>query len=294
MSARPAATPDAVRSCYATWSDTYYDKYYGAGAGYPPVHRDLVRRLLVEAGSRSVLDAGCGPASMLRELAGGSMDVYGFDLTPEMVAEAQRVLASLGIPGDRAWAGSVLDPASFTAPDGRRVFDAAICIGVLPHIEAASEGAMLENLRAAVRPGGLVVLEARNQLFSLFTLNRYTHEFFLQELIGARAKQSSEALAALRAMFRTDLPPRRRGTADEPGYDEVLARGHNPLLLPRQLERAGFRDVRVLFYHYHCLPPMLAELVPDLFAAESLAMEDPGDWRGHFMASAFLVAGIRE
>jgi hypothetical protein len=51
------------------------------------------------------------------------------------------------------------------------------------------------------------------------------------------------------------------------------------------------KDARLLFYHYHCLPPMLEAQVPELFRRESLRMEDPEDWRGHFMASAFLLVG---
>jgi hypothetical protein len=39
---------------------------------------------------------------------------------------------------------------------------------------------------------------------------------------------------------------------------------------------------------------MLAHHAPTLFREQSLAMEaDPSDWRGHFMASAFLVVGTR-
>src|SRR5687768_6240182 len=87
----------AVKACYSTWSSRYYEDYYGAGAAYPPVHRELLKRLLREHGARSVLDAGCGPASFLRELGGQGLDLYGFDLTPEMVAEARRVLAEQGV-----------------------------------------------------------------------------------------------------------------------------------------------------------------------------------------------------
>ena len=90
-----------------------------------------------------------------------------------------------------------------------------------------------------------------------------------------------------------DLPPIRKGKEGEPGYDEVLSRAHNPLLLSRAFSEAGFTNVRTLFYHFHCLPPMLQSRFPDFFRAESLAREDPEDWRGYFMASAFLVAGER-
>jgi hypothetical protein len=90
-----------------------------------------------------------------------------------------------------------------------------------------------------------------------------------------------------------DLPPLRKGKSSEPGYDEVLSRTHNPFVLREQARAAGLEEVEVLFYHYHCLPPMLENAVPRLFRTASLAMEDPKDWRGHFMASAFIVVGRR-
>jgi SAM-dependent methyltransferase len=293
------AVEASVKQCYATWGPTYYEDYYGPKAPYPPVHRELIRRLLREASVATVLDAGCGPASFLRELLDDGLDVYGFDLTPEMVQEARRVLAGKGVPGDHVWEGSVLSADAFRPP---RRFDAAVCVGVLPHVPAESDGLVIRNLRDAVKPGGLGVLEARNALFALFTLNRYSAEFFREELIreeqlraraGGEAGALDGALHELGQRFRMDLPPVRTGKAGEPGYDEVLSRTHNPLVLREEFAAAGFADVRVLFYHYHCLPPMLQSAVPELFRRESLAMEDPHDWRGYFMASAFLLTGRR-
>lgn len=290
-----------IRTCYSTWADTYFRDYYGDGASYPPVHRDLALRLLEEAGARTVLDSGCGPATILRDVADRGMEAYGFDLTPEMVAEARRVMGERGVPEDRIWQGSVLDPANFRAPDGMPAgFDATLCIGVLPHIPAEADAVAAANLVGAVRPGGLVIAEARNQFFALFTLNRYSYQFFTEELLRVdemKGKAGGEALDAaleeMRARFRMDLPPVRKGVQDEPGYDEVLSRTHNPLVLRSRFERAGLTDVRLLFYHYHCLPPMLQGHAPELFRRESLAMEDPEDWRGMFMASAFLIVGRR-
>jgi 2-polyprenyl-3-methyl-5-hydroxy-6-metoxy-1,4-benzoquinol methylase len=295
------AAEAAVASCYSTWADTYYRDYY-VGAAYPPVHQDLVRRLLDEVGARRVLDAGCGPASMLRSLASSSRELYGFDLTPEMVREARRIMAPLGVPETHLWQGSVTEAAAFRPPGEPGGFDAAICIGVLPHVPAALDDAVIRNLRDAVVPGGLVLAEARNQLFALFTLNRYSHEFFLNDLIRVDALRAAagdgvvtldRALDVVRERFRTDLPPQRKGKLGEPGYDEVLSRTHNPFVLKEQFVAAGLHDVRVMFYHYHCLPPMAEAALPELFRRESLRIENPDDWRGYFMASAFIVAGRR-
>lgn len=291
----------SVKACYAAWSKRYYDDYYASGEAYPPVHTDLTRNLLASAGVTSVLDAGCGPASMLRALMGLDAALYGFDLTPEMVVEARRVLSEKGGSGERIWQGSVLDGEAFvSAPDGRKIYDAGICFGVLPHVPEGSEAAIIANFKQVIRPGGLIALEARNELFSLFTLNRYSSEFFKGRLVdvdGLRARAGDETAALDQALkkldehFRMDLPPLRRGYEGEPGYDEVLSRTHNPFVLQEVAKAQGLTDVQVLFYHYHALPPMLQECAPNLFRRESISMEDPYDWRGHFLASAFFVVG---
>ena len=291
----------SIRACYSTWGETYFDEYYGPDAPYPPVHVDIVLRVLEEGGVRRLLDAGCGPASMLR-LVDGAVDRYGFDLTPEMIREARRVLGDQGVPEDHLWEGSVLDPAAFRPPADGAGYDGAICIGVLPHLPDGTEADVLTNLRDAVRPGGTVIVEARNQLFSLFTLNRYTHELFLGELIpvdrlrafsGEDTAAIDAAIEAVGAMFRTDLPPIRGGKADEPGYDEVVSRTHNPLVLRDQMAAVGFDDVRILFYHFHALPPLASAPVAAVAQRASLELEVPDDWRGLVMASAFLLVGVR-
>lgn len=295
---------DSVKHCYSTWGTGYYAEYYGPNAPYPPVHLDLVRRVVEGLAPKRLLDAGCGPASMLRHLVADDRALYGFDLTPEMVAEAKRVMQGLGTPPSRVWEGSVLSPSHFTPPgEARADFDCTVCCGVLPHIPAAADREVVENLRASLRPGGHAIVEARNQLFTLFTMNRPSYEFVRDELVradevlaraGAERDALASALDGMKAQFRMDLPPVRRGKAGEPGYDEVLSRAHNPLTLRAQFEASGFRDVRVLFYHYHALPPMLGSEVPELFRRESVAMEGTDDWRGHFMASAFLVVARRD
>lgn len=282
-------TEEQVRLCYSTWAQSYHADYYASAGAYPPVHQDIVRDELKRSGARTLLDAGCGPASMLRSLTDLGLELYGFDLTPEMVTEARRVMSR--VPKERLWVGSVTDRSAY----GALKYDAAICIGVLPHVPESADQAVVENLFHAVRPGGTVLLEARNELFALFTQNRYTHELIAKRLVpaGALGPEGTKALEAMKQHFRMDLPPVRKGKSGEPGYDEVLSRTHNPFELRAQLEKAGFREVEVLFYHYHCLPPMFERDLPELFRRQSVAMEDPRDWRGHFMASAFIVCGKR-
>lgn len=292
-----------IKHCYSTWGTSYYADYYGDEAPYPPVHLELARRLVSERGVKRLLDAGCGPASMLRHFVEPERDVYGFDLTPEMVVEAQRVAVDQGVSRDHIWEGSVAVRSDFMAPDGRMEYDCIVSCGVMPHIPETIESEVIVNIRDALRPGGYAIVEARNELFSMFTLNRYSHEFFLKQLLPVdelRQQAADEgeglraALAQVEDMFRTDLPPIRQGKENEPGYDEVLSRTHNPLLLQQKFLASGFRDVQLYYYHFHCLPPMVNGHVPRLFREVSLQMEaNPQDWRGLFMASAFFVVAQR-
>lgn len=296
-----AAAERAVKSCYSTWAGSYHADYYAGAGAYPPVHQDVIRNLVSVAGARTLLDAGCGPASMLRSLTDLGLELYGFDLTPEMVQEARRVMAEHGAPPANFWEGSVADPAAFRGPaSAPRQFDAAICIGVLPHVPESVEQSAIANLRDSLGSGGVVAIEARNQLFGLFSLNRYSYDLFTKDLMPLEAlRQHADAdpaalstvLTDMQRLFRMDLPPIRGGTQGEPGYDEVLSRTHNPFVLKQEVAAAGFTDVTVLFYHYHCLPPMFEKALPQAYRALSVAMEDPTDWRGHFMASAFIVTG---
>jgi SAM-dependent methyltransferase len=299
----PASLEQAVAACYATWADDYFERYYGERAPYPPVHADLILDLLERAGVTTVLDAGCGPASFLRHLGDRPLAWHGFDLTPEMVAEARRVAEALGRPEARIWVGSVLDEAAFAPPGVPIRFDGAVMVGVLPHVTAADETAVLRRLARAVAPGGLLIAEARNALFGLFSLNRPSFELFVERLIDWPALTAQASLAeratldglreALAARFCMDLPPPRAGRAGERGYDEILARTHIPFELAESARAAGWTEVELRYVHFHALPPMFEPLLPELFRAASLARERPDDWRGLIMASSFLVVGRR-
>lgn len=294
-----------VAHCYSTWGKTYFQDYYRSVSAYPPVHLDIVRNELRRHGACNVLDAGCGPASMLRGLKQLGARRFGFDLTPGMVEEAQKVLVRQGVPASHVWQGSVLQKSSYRRPGAKKIggFEAVLCFGVLPHIPEQKDTGAFSLLRGSVARGGLALVEARNELFALFTCNRYSYQFLVDRLIrprkwkrirGSKGKYLQRSLSSLQKHFRMDLPPVRRGKAGEPGYDEVLSRTHNPLVAAQQFAQAGFKDVEILFYHYHSLPPMFERLAPDFFRRQSLKMENPRDWRGHFMASAFILKGIAD
>ena len=104
---------DAIRSCYASWSESYFDDYLGSDADYWPVHVELIDQILTANNAGTILDVGCGPASMTRLLANKDREFYGFDLTPEMIMEAQKVGTEYDIPREKFWIGDSVDANSY-------------------------------------------------------------------------------------------------------------------------------------------------------------------------------------
>ena len=102
-----------IKNCNSTWGKVYYSKYYGEGAPHTSVHLDLITSMLDAANPKKVLDAGCGAASMLRHFVRDGCEIYGFDLTPEMVQEVKSVMEHIGVPESHVWEASILNPSRF-------------------------------------------------------------------------------------------------------------------------------------------------------------------------------------
>jgi SAM-dependent methyltransferase len=107
---------------------------------------------LVAPGSH-ILDAGCGSGRVGAELAERGHVVVGVDVDPILVeaAESQH-------PGPR-WLVADLVDLDLTEHDVSSLFDAAVLAGnVMVYVEPGTERAILERVRAHVRPDGIIVV----------------------------------------------------------------------------------------------------------------------------------------
>ena len=116
----------------------------------------LFRRLFAEVGAKRVLDAACGVGRHAALFHQWGLTVEGADVSPEMIARAR---AQHGEPRGLSW---VVRPFEQTTPDAG--FDAVVCIGnslaLVPDLAAAE--AAVGRLYAALRPGGVLVLQVLN------------------------------------------------------------------------------------------------------------------------------------
>lgn len=293
-----------VQKHYKSAVDVYTRQYQPVYDEYPANQKRLdfiIQRLSVLRPS-TLLDCGCGEGSPIRSIAETGIEVWGFDFVPEMVKKAKINLQQKGL-SNRVWEGDITDIKSFrpAGVDIPETFDVCMAMGVFPHL--TDEAHTLKNMAAVTRDGGRVFVEFRNELFSLFTLNRYSYAFFLENLIKTdslvaenprAAAEIQEITEKMKPFFRLDQPPVRTGSADAPGYDKILSKFHNPLALSPLFNSAGLKIEDIFFYHYHAIPPMFEREHPLLFRQASLRMErDPHNWRGYFMASAFVIEAVK-
>jgi len=127
----------------------YYERRYGSafsGVFQSFWNREFMDLVPPEAAG-PVLDAGCGTGILLEELTGRFEEVYGVDLSPDMLARVK-------VASPRLKEVRVGDIEATGFPDG--FFGTVMCRGSLHHA-ASREGAFREMARV-LRPGGYMAL----------------------------------------------------------------------------------------------------------------------------------------
>lgn len=274
-------------------------KYYDQGAkdyiqmyreGYKEYPANLIRlnfivERLKQNRVKTVLDAGCGTCGPMIRLLKEEFKVTGFDFSEEMVKEGRKELEKADYDPNLIFQADLEDVT--TLPNEK--VDAIIALGVFPHI--LNEGKALSNMRKRLNKHGLVFIEFRNDLFAAYTLNKYSLDFFLNRVIDLSSLPediSEEVINFYSERLKVDKPDRKE--KGKIAYTDILAKFHNPLNIEEELFKpTGFSIVKTHFYHYHTLPPIFENKYPELFRELSLKMENPNDWKGYLMASAYVV-----
>jgi len=246
--------------------------------------------VLREKGARNFYDLGAGeasPAIGIREALG--IDFRASDLSPEMVRIGRDNLATHGLEPEWLELVDIRDMDAIKM-EAKRVgqFDAVIALGVIPHVE--DDSWFVEAMSLFLKPGGTLILQFRNSMFSMFTFNRLTKDYILDEVMAPIPQEFKDAVAVdLEGRLAVDKPPIRRRD-DGHGYDEILSKFNNPFELAEVVKSHGFTDLSYRWYNFHPTYPMIAgEFDPKEYRQAQIDLEADTSWRGMFLCSAGMI-----
>jgi len=143
------ARDDRVRATYGAIA-TEYAEQFATELDSLPFERWVLDRVVIEAGGRPVMDAGCGPGHVTAYLAAAGADARGIDLTPRMVE-----LARASFPGARY---DVADLTQLIRPENADGWGAVLGWYSLIHLAGSEFPAAVAALARPLASGGVLVL----------------------------------------------------------------------------------------------------------------------------------------
>lgn len=252
----------------------YEDEF---GGSYHAHRLDVVSHVLdrVDVAARLCVDLGCGEGVHVEELARRGADVVGFDPAEELVASAAARMQRAALPA-RIERGGVEALEQFAGG----TVDLLLAINVLHYFEDREEERFYREAGRVLMPGGSLVVVHSNELFDLFTLNRYTVEFHARHF-------GVEPHAVATLLTRPNEPDRTTFNVRE-----------NPLTYAHKLARLGFDEVDQEFANFHPAQPLLMDPrdhadVNRRSYPRTLGWGDEDRWKLFFTCSMFVSRSTR-
>jgi ubiquinone/menaquinone biosynthesis C-methylase UbiE len=192
----------------------------------------LLHKTGLPAGSK-IIDLGCGPGFLSRDLARRGYRGVGLDAAEAMVECSRAHAEAAGIA--QLWQYGVGDVEAI--PFERGLFDAAVCAGVIEYVP--DDERFLSEVARVLKPGGRFILCVTNKFG--YTVSLYPLLHALKRVPG---------FVRLASLSRKLLVGGNHGAMDF-GF---LPRKHRPSEIRRLLTRSGFRFEEDRYTQFTLLP----------------------------------------
>ena len=145
----------------------------------------------------------------------------------------------------------------------------------------------MTNQKKKLKKNGRLIFSARNRLFDIATLNNYTKKF-LDEIYNIKKLKNNwkRKYENLTKNFSNRNKFKIKNIDEKGVYNHIP---HNPLTITSEMLKLGLKVEGMYFYHYHALPPLFENFDQHYYRKISWKMENPTDWRGFLLASAFVI-----
>jgi ubiquinone/menaquinone biosynthesis C-methylase UbiE len=230
---------------------------------------EFVRRWNLPAGSR-ILDLGCGPGRLTRDLARMGYCGLGIDASEAMIAISKEGAVSEGC-ADK-WSYELGDVEAVPVPDAS--FDVVICSGVIDYLPS-DEGLIGEAARV-LKPGGRFLLCFTNRFG--YTVCLSTPLYWMKKIPMVRSFAS---------FLRSALVGGKEGAMSF----SFLPRKHRPSVARQSMMQRGFNLEADRYAHFSLLPAPFCTITSKLNFGidEKLDVLDRTPFRS--LGSCYIVSG---
>ena len=248
------------------------------------LHRKDVLQAMIPASAlqpgRQIYDFGCGEGTFLARFLDAGARVAGSDIAPGMIDAARERLAQslhrTNSSSSRLRVGGV----EVLSDLPQATFDGMMALNVLAYLNPVEERTFYEQAHRALRKGGWLLVTHSNQLFDLFSLNKYTLAFMRDNLLFSSERAYAEEIAAL--LLKHDEP---KGSKALP-----LPLRENPLNYRFKLDSYGFDEIRQEFVNRHEAPP---PVLREQHYPDTLNLPPEERWKLLFTCSTFVSLSTR-
>lgn len=252
--------------------------------------RRIYRSVLNEKRPSKVLDIGCGGGQTVLDAFEIGAQVIGLEPVPSLVDFGKRKLSESGFNAEAIAQGDASDISRFESS----TFDLVAMLSVIPHIPYQDWPSLHMEIQRVLKPGGYAVIAYRNELFDLYTENRFTHEFFMKNFysLGSYSLEIREKISLELEDFipRHNVPSLNHTESKDKRFGLLDRPKSNPLTQAEYLANYGLTLEHNFFCNIHPLLPNSAvskSIEPsDLKHQAELAYFDK--WQGNFMGSMFV------
>ena len=230
---------------------------------------------------KNIFDAGCGAGMPLVLIKKKGYKIVGYDKSKNMIKEAKANLRRNKLPMDLVFYDDFENPKNVK----NNSVDCILGMGAFYYSKNVNK--TLLNQRKKLKKNGRLIFSARNRLFDIATLNNYTKKF-LDEIYNIKKLKNNwkGKYENLTKNFSNRNKFKIKNIDEKGVYNHIP---HNPLTITSEMLKLGLKVEGMYFYHYHALPPLFENFDQHYYRKISWKMENPTDWRGFLLASAFVI-----
>jgi len=276
-------------------ADEYNRLYIQEEDNYSPLYYrlEIIKQLLPNLPKGKAFDAGCGGGVLLEYLLKNGYNCAGCDLSSKMVQNTKDKIKK--VTDEEVM---ILNTSLDKLHDIKNSqFDIVFSLGVFTYISDELEEKSYLEIKRILKPNGIFISGHQNELFNLYSMNKYTINFYDNFFELFKDKVDRNELSMLKKDFEKLLRDHNKPNVNTPSNknenkstrDYIFRREENPLTYNKKLTKYGFESMDNYYYNFHAMPPSIRntnKLVADI--SKSMEVIHSKSWQAMFMCSAFI------